>query len=365
LKIAVVGAGKIARTAHLPAYKSLPAVEVVAVVDKSRRKAKWTARKFGIQKFFGDCADLVRDESVSLIDLCTPPQVRLEVIKLAAEAGKHILVEKPLALSLGESLQIYRVVKENNVKLCLVKNYRYFPSALKVRDRIRSGYLGKIVSMHGTGFNTFPANQTRARWPYFSQGNLYDIAPHLIDMLLWLNPSSIRKIFALGGDFTSGTMGFINYAKILMEFEDGSLASADTSWLNNILGMKFTIDIYGTGGNILLDVRNDSFLEFHGMLTPLDELGSASRKALKIARGILTGNFFRGANAFYKRLISDFIDSIQNDETSPIPVEQGVVINAVLEGVEKSLLEGRPIFIEELFPSKRELVSILNVLYPT
>jgi len=363
MKIAIVGAGKIARTAHLPAYRSIPAIEVVAVVDKNKRKAKGIAKRFGIQKSFTDYADLVKDESVKMIDLCTPPHVRLEVIKEAAESGKHMLVEKPLALSLREALEIYRVVKENNVKLCLVKNYRYFQSVPKVRNRIKGGYLGKIVSMQGTAFNTFPANQTRERWPYFPQGSLYDFAPHLFDLILWLNQSPVKKVFALGGDFTGGTMGFMNYAQVLTEFEDRSLAFADISWLNNILGMKFTVDIYGTGGSILLDVRNDSFLEFHGMLTPLDDVGYALRKTLKLAKGVVTGNYFKGANAFYKQLISEFIDSIEHDEVPPIPVEQGVLINSVLEGVEKSLLEGRPIYIEELFPYKQELRSILNTLY--
>ena len=81
-------------------------------------------------------------------------------------------------------------------------------------------------------------------------------------MLLWINGSPPKKVFAFGGDFTGGNMGFINYAQILIEFENKSIAVADVSWLTAILGMRFTINIHGSGGHILMDVRNDNLPSF-------------------------------------------------------------------------------------------------------
>jgi predicted dehydrogenase len=351
MKVGIIGAGFIARTAHLPALKSIPSIQVAGIADKDNARAKKVAAKFQIPQWYTSYEDLLKDDSIELIDICTPPQVRLEVIRLAAEKGKHILVEKPLALSLKEAIEIYRVVREGGVKLNIVRNYRYFPSVLKVKERVSKGYLGNIVTMQGSALTPHPANSTRALWLYHYGGALYDFAPHLIDIMLWINDSPVEKVFAFGGDFTGGNMGFINYTQILLEFENRAIAVADVSWLTAILGMKFTMNIHGTGGHMLLDVRNDNFMEFHGMLTPLDELGNSLKKTMKLAKAVMTGSYFKGAAVFYKLLIMDFLGSIGKNGEPPIPVEQGVMVNAILEASKESIIQNKPIHIKELFSS--------------
>lgn len=363
MKIGIIGAGTITRTAHLPALKSIPSIEVTGIADTDKSIATRMAKKFRIPQSYTRYQDLIKDDLIDLVDICTPPQVRLEIIKLAAEKGKHILVEKPLALSLKEALEIYRAVKEHGVKLNIVKNYRYFTSVPKVKERVSEGHLGKIVTMEGSALTPHPANLTRAMWPYHYGGVLYDFAPHLIDMMLWINDSPVKKVCAFGGDFTGGNMGFLNYSQILLEFENKAIAVVDVSWLTAILGMRFTINIHGTGGHVLLDVRNDNFIEFHGMLTPIDELSNSFKKAIKLAKNVITGSYFKGAAPFYKPLIMDFIDSIKKNREPPVPVEQGVMINAILEAASESITQNKIVDIEELFKPIEHGRSILEELY--
>jgi len=358
MNVGIIGVGFIARTAHLPALKSIPSVKVAAIADSDRMAVKKTAKRFRIPQWYTNHEDLLNDDSIQLVDICTPPQVRLNVIKSAAERGKHILVEKPLALSLEEAIEIYRTVKEHGIKLNLVKNYRHFPSVQRVKERVSKGFLGSIVSMQGSALTPHPANLTRAQWPYEYGGVLYDFTPHLIDMMLWLNGSPVKKVFAFGGDFTGGNMGFINYAQILLEFENQSIAVADVSWLTAILGMKFSINIHGTGGHVLLDVRNDSFIEFHGMLTPLNELQNSFRKTVKFTKNVITGSYFKGAALFYKQLITSFINSIEKNTKPPVSIEQAVMTNAVLEAGQMSIEKGETVYIKELFRSPEEFENI-------
>lgn len=352
IKIGVIGAGGIAKSAHLPALKLIPTAEVVAIADVNEATAKKTARTFNIPTFSVNSFDLINDESIDLIDICTPPQVRLDLITAAAEKGKHVLVEKPLALSLEEALQIYNVVKQNNVKFNIIQNYRYFPCVGKVKDRVSRGYLGDIISVQCSGLTPHPADSTKATWLYHSGGALFDFAPHVIDLLLWLVGSPVEKVSAFGGDFTGGNMGCINYAQILIEFQNRSVAVADISWLTCILGMKFTMNIHGSGGHILMDVRNNNFLEFHGMLTPLDEFNNAAKKLMGFIKVVANGSYFTASVNLHRALIVDFIQSIKSGTDPPVSIEQGLMVTAVLDAAKQSILKNKPIYIKDLFNSK-------------
>jgi predicted dehydrogenase len=363
MNVGVIGAGNIARSAHLPALESIPSVNVIAIADVDERRAKKLARRFHIPQCYSNFEELIDQDSIQIIHVCTPPQIRLQIIERAAAKGKHLFVEKPLALTLDEALKIRRVVREHGVTLTVVQNYRCFPSAQHTKRRISGGYLGNIVSMQGTGLIPHPANQTKATHYYHPGGVLFDFAPHLIDMLLWFNCSVVEKVFAFGGDFTE-RMGFINYAQILLSFSNKAVAVADVSWMTGIEGQRFTINIHGTGGHILLDVRNDSLTEFHGVLSPIEEARKAVSKALNVSKGVLSGLYFTSPLTNYKKLILDFLNAIEVGGRPMVTVEQAIMTTAVLEAAQKSIGTGYPLSIRELFGQHTdEYEEIYQTLY--
>jgi predicted dehydrogenase len=361
MNVGVIGAGNIAKAAHLPALKSIPTVNVVGIADVDERRAKKIAKRFHISQYYSDFEELIDQDSIQLIHLCTPPQIRLQIIESAAAKGKNLFVEKPLALTLDEAIRIRRVVRKHGVALTVVQNYRCFPSVQDTKRRIAAGYLGNIVSMQGTGLTPHPANQSKATHFYHPGGVLFDFAPHLIDMLLWFNGSAVEKVFAFGGDYT-GRMGFINYAQILLYFANKAVAVADVSWLTAIEGMRFTINIHGTGGHILLNVRNDTFTEFHGVLSPIDDVRRALAQAFNVSKGVLTGAYFTSPFANYKQLILDFLDAVRNSRAPSVTIEQAVMTIAVLEAAQRSILDKRPIAIRDLFASTGEFEEITRSL---
>jgi len=346
MKVGIIGAGAIARRGHLPIYATIPTVEVGGIADINEGLARRVAQEFKIPKYYSNYEKLLKDDSLELIDICTPPQTHLEIVKKVSETGRHILVEKPLALSLKETLEIQEVVSKNGVKLCVMHEWRYLPAALAVKERISKGFLGKIVTMHGVGLVSFPTHWTLSTWLYHKVGALYDFGPHLIDMILWIKDfAPVKSVYAIGGDFTRGNMNFINYAVINAEFKDGSIATADISWVSGIM-LKFTLDIYGTGGSIFLDVRNDVFSETHGFPTPFDDIRYFLKKMWKVGTGLINGKYFKGANLGYKPLISEFLRSINGNGAIPVSVEQAVMTNAVLEAAKESIFQHKAINLE-------------------
>jgi len=346
--IGIVGAGAIARRGHLPAYRTIPEIDVVGIADLDLSLAENVAAEFGITRYVPDCKTLLEDDSIELVDICTPPQTHLEVIRTAVEQGKHILVEKPLSITLEDALKIQAMVKANNINLCVIHNWRYARSVRRVAERISGGYLGNIVTIHGLGLTSFPSSWTLNTWLYHQGGVLYDFGPHMIDMILYMkNFSAVKTVYACGGDFSQGNMDFINYVVLTIEFEDSSVVTTDISWMTASV-LKFTLDIHGTAGNIYLDIRNDSFSEVHGFSTPFDDIRYFSRKMWRIGTGVLSGSYFNGANAYYKPIICDFMNAINGNGDIPVPVDQAVMTNAVLEAAKLSIIENRPVSFSEL-----------------
>lgn len=360
MRVGIIGAGAVARRAHLPIYGAIPEIEVVGIADIDQSLAARVAEEFKIPRYFSSGEELLQDDSIELVDICTPTQTHLEIVKLAAERGKHTLVEKPLATSLKRALEIQQVIEKNGTKLCVVQNYRYFPAVIATKKRISQGYLGKIVTIHGSGLMSFPTHWTLNAWLYHQGGALYDHGPHLVDMILWMKDfSPIKKVYASGGDFTQGNMDFVNYAVINIEFEDGSIGTADISWVTAAM-FKLTLDIYGTGGGVFLDVRNNVFSETHGFATPFDDTRYFLKKMLKVGRGVITGSYFSGANLYYKPLITEFVSSINGDGRIPVPVEQAVMTNAILEAAMRSIQQGSPVDIRDLLEN-REQCAMMTV----
>lgn len=348
MRVGIVGAGAIARRGHLPAYGSIPDVEVVGIADRDRLLAKKVAEEFKIPRHCGTCEELLEDNSITMVDVCTPTPTHLEIVGTAANRGRHILVEKPLASSLHDAREIKRIVTENGIKLCVVQNWRYFPSVTAAKQRISGGYLGKLVTVHGLGLATFPTHWTLGTWLYHRGGALYDFGPHLIDMILWMKDfSPVRSVYASGGDFSQGNMDFVNYAVTNIEFADGSIATADISWVTSMM-LRFTLDMHGTGGSIFLDIRNDVLSETRGVATPFDDAGFFLRKMWRMGTGIVTGDFFKGANLGYRPLITAYLKSIHGEGQIPVPIEHAIITNLVLEAAEQSLCQHRPVDVEEL-----------------
>ncbi len=347
MKVGIVGAGAVARRGHLPAYRAIPGVEVAAIADRDLALAKSVAAEFGIPRCCASSEELLQDEAIALVDVCTPTPTHLDIVRTVAGKGRHVLLEKPLASSLADAARIRRMAAESGIKLCVVQNWRFFRSVGAARARIRGGYLGRLVTIHGLGLANFPTHWTLNTWLYHPGGALYDFGPHLIDMILWMKDfAPLQTVYAAGGDLTGGNMDFVNYAVIDMEFADGSVATADISWVTALA--RFTLDIHGTAGSLFLDVRNDVFSETRGIATPFDDAGFFVKKMWRLGTGVLSGNYFNLPNLAYRPLISGFVKSIGGEGEVPVPVEQAMATSMVLHAAQESLRRKEPVSLKEV-----------------
>ncbi len=182
---AVIGCGGIATKAHLPSISEIPEGKLIAVADAVKEKAKGAAERFGAKAYYTDYRKLLKREDVDVVDVCTPPFMHREQVVAAAEAGKHIICEKPLCTTLTATDEIIRAVKKAEVKLTVDFMFRFHPLYRKVKQIIDDGSIGKVVMMWLT--NIVMTNPTH---PWFwkkekSGGMLVEHTCHFFDIFTW------------------------------------------------------------------------------------------------------------------------------------------------------------------------------------
>jgi predicted dehydrogenase len=188
---AVVGLGTIAQIAVLPAFRNAKKAKLVAVVSRDKKKAEKFARKYKAERSYGaeDFAACLENPDVAAVYLATPQCEHLAATVSAARAGKHVLCEKPLAVSSKESAEMVRVCEECGVQLMTAYRKYYEPSALYLKNLIRRGQLGKIDVIH-TAFSEVHVAGRSLPWLLEKRtsggGPLMDLGVYCVNTSRWL-----------------------------------------------------------------------------------------------------------------------------------------------------------------------------------
>ncbi|MDO4274824.1 MAG: Gfo/Idh/MocA family oxidoreductase [Eubacteriales bacterium] len=198
MNIGLIGAGFMAK-AHSVAYAGMPmffwpapAIPVKKmIVDINEETAKDSAAKLAFESYSTDWHKIVEDPDIDVVDICTPNNVHAEIAIAAANAGKHILCEKPLALTTLQAKEMYLAAKENNVTTMVAFNYRRTPAVQLAKKYIKEGAIGRILDFRGTYLQDWSADpDSPLSWRFQKNvcgtGALGDIGTHVVDMLRFL-----------------------------------------------------------------------------------------------------------------------------------------------------------------------------------
>lgn len=198
LNIGLIGAGFMAK-AHSIAYAGMPmffwpapAIPVKKLlVDINEEVARDSAMKLGFESYDTDWRKIIDDPEIDIVDICTPNNVHAEIAIAAAKAGKHILCEKPLSLTVSEAKEMYEAARDNHVTTMVAFNYRRTPAVQLAKKYIDEGAIGKILDFRGTYLQDWSADpNSPLSWRFqkdiCGSGALGDIGTHVVDMLRFL-----------------------------------------------------------------------------------------------------------------------------------------------------------------------------------
>jgi predicted dehydrogenase len=187
LKAAVFGTGFMGRV-HTEGIRRLGNVEVVGIAASSDEKAAKFGAEIGVSRTTGDYRTLLKDPEIDAVHICTPNVMHGPMAKAAMEAGKHVLCEKPLALSVEEAREMVALAKARNLANCTFHNLRYYPMVQHIRRIREAGELGEIYAVQGTYSQDWLLYDTDWNWRLDPAANgrsraFADIGTHWCDMI--------------------------------------------------------------------------------------------------------------------------------------------------------------------------------------
>jgi predicted dehydrogenase len=186
IRTAIFGTGFMGRV-HLEALRRVEGVEVVAIVGRQLESAKRLGAGFGIEKAESDYRNVLRDESVDAVHICTPNAMHFQMAKDALLAGKHVLCEKPLSTTVEEAQELVNLARERNLRNCVCHNLRYYPMVQQMRRMREAGDLGQVLVVQGTYSQDWLLYETDWNWRIDAQAGgalrtMADVGTHWFDM---------------------------------------------------------------------------------------------------------------------------------------------------------------------------------------
>lgn len=182
----ILGPGFIATHAVIPALQQVPQAHVLAVASRDQERSQATAHQFGIERAYTDYQTLIDDPDVQVVYIALPNHLHREWTIRAAQAGKHILCEKPLACNAGECAEMIAACRQASVLLMEAVMYRFHPRMLHLRQMLDTGELGDIRFIHAAFSFTFNAPGNYRAYAEYGGGALLDVGSYCVNAARWI-----------------------------------------------------------------------------------------------------------------------------------------------------------------------------------
>lgn len=340
MKVGIVGYGWVAG-AHIDALNSIDGVEVTAVHSSRPQDENELSKKHGSSiKAFQDLGEMLSSDDIEVISICSYPGQHKEHAIAAARAGKHLILEKPLALSIEDCSEIRSAVLEANVRTCVCFECRYSSQFLATKSVIDDGLLGKIHYgevdyYHGIGpwYGQFRWNTGKEH----GGSSLLSAGCHALDALLLCMGGDVEEVSSYAT--VSGSPTFSDYeypttTTTIMKFTDGRVGKA-TSCIDCLQPYYFHTHLVGSEGSLLDN-------KFHSEKLSTDK-GSWSSLSMKM---LDSGDV---SDHPYTTQFQAFFDSMAKEEEMPLTsINESYKSFEVVFAADKSVELGRPVKILEI-----------------
>jgi 1,5-anhydro-D-fructose reductase (1,5-anhydro-D-mannitol-forming) len=245
----VIGIGNIVKGTMAPAMVAQEDCEVVAGVSRDQGRAEAFAAEFGARHAYTDYDEMLANPEVGAVFIATPNAQHASQVIAGARAGKHVLCDKPLAITVGDATQAVKVCRENEVLLGINFHNRHLPWVRDTRQMVADGVIGEVevvqveASSGPRHYDNWRADPTQA-----GLGSLYNVGVHVLDFLGWILDSPPTEVTALF-DRAPGSGKVEMLAMVLIRYANGTLAYVNCN--ERVLYPQNSIALYGTEGRIV------------------------------------------------------------------------------------------------------------------
>ena len=336
VKVGIIGAGRIGKMHAANLVYLVPDAEVVAVADVRLEAARACAAELGIHHAYNAAQRIIEDSTIEAVVICSSTDTHAPLIEQAAEAGKYIFCEKPIALDLEVINRTLATVSRTGAFLQIGFNRRFDPSFSRVRELVSEGKLGVPHILRITSRDPKPPSIDYVRT---SGGLFLDMTIHDFDMARYLIGDEIDSVYvdaAVRINPQIKEYNDVDTAIIVLRFKNQVLGVIDNS-RQAVYGYDQRVEVFGSNGMAVVTNRTPDQVVLY------NELGSHSACPLY---------FFpeRYKEAFVAEMKA-FIQSIKEGNPPPVSGEDGRIAAVVAYAAKRSLEAGRPVKLSEVDPS--------------
>lgn len=326
-RFGIVGAGVIG-SLQADCIVSLKEAKLVAIADTSEKRAKNLAEKYGVTHYT-DYKKMLERRDIDIVSVCVPSGYHSKIAVAAAEAGKNIIVEKPIEVTLEKADRIISTCKNKGVKLSVISQHRFNPGAVKLYRALKEGRFGKLIL--GDAYikwyrsqEYYDSGNWRGTWKLDGGGALINQSIHTIDLLQWIM-GPVDSIYANIATLAH-KIEVEDIATVLIKFKNGALGVIEGSTAI-YPGQPERLEIYGEKGTIILEGGRIKKWEFIDRKEKLIE-----------KREISTGASDPGAISLtaHKAQIKDMIEAVKKEREPAVTGEEGRKVLEIILAIYKS-----------------------------
>ncbi|MEH7495832.1 Gfo/Idh/MocA family protein [Neobacillus niacini] len=347
---AIVGTGLISTT-HYEQISAIEGAKVVAVYSRNEEKAKSLAEKAGAD-WYTDYQEMLKRKEIDIVSIITPSGTHADMAIEAARAGKHVIVEKPMDISLEKAQQMIDVCRKHHVKLSVVSQHRFDPSSVKIKADIDSGRFGKMVLGQAAVSwyrpqSYYDTSKWRGTLEMDGGGVLINQAIHTIDLFQYFM-GEVESVYAHTAVLAHERIEVEDVAVATVKFKNGGLGTI-VGTTAAYPGLSARMEIIGTHGTAVIE--NDQLMK-HYLRDPNHEseainLASAEnhhggdRDHTSVNPAALDGTSHR-------LQFIDMMNAIQEDREPLVNGEEGLKPLKIILAVYQSARTGQPVKVEDI-----------------
>ncbi len=354
LRVGIIGAGFIATRGHVPAYQSVPGVQVVALCDINEARARSVSQELNIPHAYTDYHQMLEQESLDIVSVCSPNAFHAQMTIDALQAGAHVLCEKPMALTYADAQAMIAASQRAGRSLTVGFHMRHQPEMQAVKQMIVDGQLGEVYYAKASmlrrngipGYGSWFTNKDLA-----GGGAMMDIGCHMLDLSLWMlghpKPLTVTaNVYAKFGPRAKGlgTWGIDHFpagarcdvddlATAFIRFEGGITLLLEVSWAGHSTP-GHRLQIMGTEGGAEIDPRAFGCERPVHIFT--EEGNELVEKELAIEPAAGSG---------YQREITAWLQAIEAGTRPLVTPEQAALAVQITEGIYQSAIAGREVVL--------------------
>jgi predicted dehydrogenase len=330
----LIGCGIFGRV-HARAYTASTNARLVAVCDQDATRAAAFAAEFGISDHGADWRALIARPDIQAVGIATPDFAHAEIALAAIKAGKHVLVEKPLAITVSECQEILAAQKAQGVKLMVDFHNRWSLPFVNLRRALVAGQLGTLMMMNIRLNDTTFVPTRMLSWAAKSSP-LQFLGSHLVDLIHFLSDASIKRVYCVSRSVLLKKMGIDtpDFSQCILELSSGGTAVVETCWILDEHGpsvFDFQSEFVGSKGTAYVNASHHRMAEVY------------SGKGVELPDVSAAADLYGKPVGFAVAAIQHFVDCVANDQPPMVTGEDGLAVARVLAAAEQSAQTGLPV----------------------